>query len=88
MLGLHPIVTVKIFVTSIEPQSLGFSPEYFAVLLLASWGIGNTVSPASAVNHLISNFWNLDVTDVSYKWNFKYVIAMSLLLPVYLMLIK
>lgn len=87
VVGLHPIVTVTIFVTSFNPESLGISPAYFAVLLLSSWGISNTLSPASAVNNLLSNFYQLKITDVSYRWNVIYVLIMALILPIYLALV-
>jgi hypothetical protein len=54
LVGLHPIVLVTIFATGIDPASLGISPLFLALLLLGSWGISNPVSPASAVNNLLS----------------------------------
>lgn len=82
--GLHPIVTVTILVTSFEPSLLGMSESFFAVLLLGSWGISNTLSPATAVNNLLANLWRLDIADVSYRWNIKYACVLGLLLPIYL----
>ncbi|MFC0273299.1 hypothetical protein ACFFIX_18000 [Metabacillus herbersteinensis] len=84
VVGLHPIVVVTILVTSIKPELIGLSPEYFAVLLLASWGISNTVSPATAVNNLLASLLKVDVFELSIRWNFKFVIIMLFLIPIYL----
>jgi hypothetical protein len=61
LVGLHPIVLVTIFATGIDPASLGISPLFLALLLLGSWGISNPVSPASAVNNLLSGLLKKDV---------------------------
>lgn len=84
LIGLHPIVVVTILVTSIKPELIGFSPEYFALLLLGSWGISNTISPATAVNNLLANLLKVDVFELSIPWNYKYVLVMFLLIPIYL----
>ncbi|WP_134702776.1 hypothetical protein [Ammoniphilus sp. YIM 78166] len=84
VVGLHPIVVVTILATSIDPRLIGLSPEYFAVLLLASWGISNTVSPATAVNNLLSHLLKENVLDVSIRWNLKYALIMLMFIPFYL----
>ncbi|RFU70896.1 hypothetical protein D0469_02780 [Peribacillus saganii] len=84
VLGLHPIVVVTIVATSIDPFKLGFSHEFFAILLLTSWGISNTVSPATAVNNLLAGLMNVELFEVSVRWNFKYSIVMLLIIPFYL----
>lgn len=87
LVGIHPIVPITIYVTSINPALIGFSPEYFAVLLLASWGVSNTVAPATAVNNLLANLLKVDLMEVSIRWNVKYVLIMLLIIPIYLQLI-
>lgn len=86
--GLHPIILVTILVTSISPESIGLSDEYFAVMLLASWGFSNTLSPATAVNNLLAGFLNSSLLDVSFRWNWKYVLILTIILPFYLKLLK
>lgn len=86
LIGIHPIVVITILVTSIKPELIGFSPEYFAVLLLTSWGISNTVAPATAVNNLLVSLLKVDLIDVSIRWNFKYAIIAILIVPFYLRL--
>lgn len=88
VVGIHPIVVVTIFVTSIKPEMIGFSPELFAVLLLASWGVSNTISPSTAVNNLLANLLKVDVFVLSIHWNFKYVSIMLFVIPVYLIIIS
>ncbi|WP_370221705.1 hypothetical protein [Cytobacillus sp.] len=84
LVGIHPIVVVTIYVTSLTPELIGLSPEYFAILLLASWGITNTVAPATAVNNLLANLLKVDLFELSIRWNIKYVIIMLIIIPLYL----
>ncbi|MEH7386235.1 hypothetical protein V7147_12575 [Bacillus sp. JJ1521] len=84
VIGLHPIVTVTIIVTSIDPTKLGITYEFFAILLLSGWGISNTVSPATAVNNLLSGLMKTDLFEVSVRWNLKYSIVMLMIIPIYL----
>ncbi|MEH7442656.1 hypothetical protein V7201_10170 [Bacillus sp. JJ1122] len=84
LIGIHPIVVVTICVTSLKPELIGFSPEYFAVLLLASWGITNPVAPATAVNNLLANLLKVDLLELSIRWNIRYVIIMLIIIPLYL----
>lgn len=88
IIGLHPIILVTIYATSFEPAALGITTEYFAILILASWGLSNTLSPASAVNNVLANYWNVNVTTLSYKWNYQYAIIIAVLLPFYLILVN
>ncbi|MBT2757848.1 hypothetical protein J7E71_18335 [Mesobacillus foraminis] len=84
VMGLHPIVVVTIVATSIDPLKLGFSYEFFAILLLSSWGISNTVSPATAVNNLLSALLKEDLFKVSVHWNLKFALVMLIIIPIYL----
>ncbi|HZG72989.1 MAG TPA: hypothetical protein VEY51_15735 [Chondromyces sp.] len=82
--GLHPIVVVTILVTSIDPEQINFSPQYFALTLLGSWSISNVLSPVTAANNLIARNLNQKLIDVSIKWNWKYGLIMLIILPLYL----
>lgn len=84
IIGMHPIILVTIFATSIDPMQIGLSKEYFAITLLAGWGLSNTISPATAVNNILANSFNKDIMTVSLKWNWKYALIMISILPVYL----
>lgn len=86
--GIHPIVPVTVFASSFDPTLLGFSPEYFSVLLLASWGVSSTISPATASSNLLANLWNIEVTKIAFRWNIKYGIIMAIILPIYLEIVK
>ncbi|HHW36124.1 MAG TPA: hypothetical protein GXX18_02295 [Bacillales bacterium] len=86
--GLHPIVPVTVFASSFDPNLLGFSPEYFSVLLLASWGVSSTISPATASSNLLANLWHIEVTKIAFHWNLKYGIIMAILLPIYLKVVE
>lgn len=83
-LGLHPIIFMTILVTSVPPESIGVSHQYFAVLLLISWGFATTISPATVVNNLLATYLNTTLANVSYRWNLKFVLILSIILPFYL----
>src|SRR5699024_5028050 len=77
-IGVHPIVLVTILVTSINPEFIGLSTEYFTMLLLFSFGAANLVSPSTAVNNLLSNLFNTNLLNISFKWNFRFSIILLL----------
>lgn len=87
ILGLHPVVMLTIFATSIDPEQIGLSSLYFAALLLGSAGIANTISPATAVNNLVSNTLGVEIFTVSFKWNWIYALILFIALPVYLLVV-
>lgn len=83
MLGLHPIVLVTVLANGIDPQSVGLTPLWLAVLLLGSWGASNTVSPASAVNNLLAGLFRKSVFELA-RQNYKFALCMAIVLPLYL----
>lgn len=87
MLGLHPIILVTILATGINPAVVQISPEYFAILLLGSWGLSNTVSPATAVNNLLAGLLKKSVFELAFP-NYKFAACMAVMLLLYLMAIQ
>jgi hypothetical protein len=83
MIGLHPIVLVGVLSSSIDPAIMHISASYFAVLLLGSWAISNTVSPASAVNNLLAGLFQRPVFEMASP-NYKFAGWMALVLVCYL----
>lgn len=88
IIGMHPIILVTILVTSVEPSLIGLSKENFALILLASWGLSNTISPTTAVNNILAKFFNENIMTVSLYWNWKYALFMMCLLPMYIYFIN
>lgn len=88
LIGIHPIVFITVLVTSVQPEMIGFSPEYFALLLLFSFGISNTISPSTAVNNLLANLLNEKLINVSLRWNIKFALILILFTPIYLTMVK
>lgn len=77
--GLHPIVLVSIAATGIEPSAVHLSADLMALLLLGSWGISNTISPASAVNNLLAGLYGKPVFRLA-SLNYKYAACMAVAL--------
>ncbi|WP_216651809.1 hypothetical protein [Paenibacillus sp. NEAU-GSW1] len=87
LIGLHPIVLVTILAGGIDPLSVHISPEYFAVLLLGSWGLSNPISPASAVNNLLAGLLKKTVFEEAAP-NYKFAGWMAAVLIIYLLIIS
>jgi len=87
MIGLHPIVLVAVLANGIDPQSVGLTPLWLAVLLLGSWGASNTVSPASAVNNLLAGLFRKSVFELA-RQNYRFALCMAIVLPLYMWVAK
>jgi len=87
MIGLHPIVPVTILANGIDPSAVHFSPIAFAVLLLGSWGLSNTVSPASAVNNLLAGLFKKQVFELA-RPNVPFAAWMAVALICYLSAVR
>ena len=85
-IGSHPIILITIFATSVDPASVEITPAFFAILLLTSWSISSMISPATAVNSLISTLVKREVFDLI-KVNYAFAAALLIILPIYLFLI-
>ncbi|WP_274363669.1 hypothetical protein [Paenibacillus thermotolerans] len=83
IIGLHPIVPVTILAGGIDPSTMEMSPICFAVLLLGSWGLSNTVSPASAANNLLAGLFKKPVFALAVP-NYKFACCMAIVLLIYL----
>lgn len=86
IIGLHPIVPVTMLAGAIDPVSVQISPTYFAVLLLGSWALSNPISPASAVNNLLSGLLKKSVFEIAAP-NYKFAGCMALSLIIFLMVV-
>lgn len=84
LMGFHPIVIITVYVTSINPVQLGFTPLFYSILLLGSWGIATSLSPMTAVSHLLSNLLHEKVWNISFRWNLVYVFLLMVILVLYL----
>jgi hypothetical protein len=87
MVGLHPIILVTILATGVDPAVVHISPNYFAVLLLGSWSLSNTVSPASAVNNLLAGLYKKPVYEFALP-NYKFAACMGVMLLLYLVAVR
>lgn len=87
IIGAHPAVMVTILAISIIPEDIGLTPLCMAALLLGSFGISNTVSPATAISNFLTYELNEKVYVITLRWNWLYALILYLLLPPYLLLL-
>lgn len=55
IVGIHPMVLVSAFATSLDPAAIGFNPVYLALVLIAGWSLGATVSPMSGTTLVVGS---------------------------------
>lgn len=84
IVGLHAAVMLTIFATALNPELIGFTPVYFAVLLLGSASIANAVSTGSALSNFLAKELKTDVFTVSFKWNWLYAASLFIVFLFYL----
>lgn len=84
VIGLHPVVLLTVFVTTLEPAVIGFSPIQFAFLLLGSTAVANTISPSTAVNNVLSKELRVDLFTLSFRWNWRYAAVLFCILHLYI----
>jgi hypothetical protein len=86
MIGSHPIILITILATTVDPASVGVTSLFLGILLLVGWSISNLISPATAVNSLLSSLLKREVFDLI-KVNYVYSAVLIIILPIYLFLI-
>ncbi|WP_347550087.1 hypothetical protein ABFG93_00780 [Pseudalkalibacillus hwajinpoensis] len=86
--GFHPIMVITVYITSLNPLEVGMSPMFFALLLLGSWGIATSISPMTAVSHLLAHEMKEKVFNISIKWNATYSIISFILFMMYLTVLE
>lgn len=84
IIGFHPIMLISLYITSVDPAMLGMSKLYYAVLLLGAWGLATTVSPMTAVSHMLGNLMKQRVFELSFNWNIFYCLISLCFLILYL----
>jgi len=87
-LGIHPIVTITILGTTINPEIYGISFLTLSILLVVAWASGTIFSPSSANAIAISGLLNRSPVEVSVRWNKLYVIALSVILVIVFALMR
>lgn len=79
MAGVHPIITVTILGSTLQPSAYHISANLMALLLTASWSLGVTVSPSSGINIAMSGQVDHSPLDIGPRWNGAYIAALLLL---------
>ncbi|MGF7184678.1 hypothetical protein GGQ84_000762 [Desulfitispora alkaliphila] len=73
--GVHPIISVTLVGSILEPSTYGVSETFLGVLLLSGWSLGIAVSPSSATVITASSLVGSTVLR-SCKWNVFYTFVM------------
>lgn len=84
IIGIHPIITVTVFISSLDPANIGISIMQFAFLLLVGWSLGICVSPVGTSSVLTASHLDEEPSKVGTVWNLKYAIIISCFVSVLL----
>ena len=79
ILGVHPIILVTLFGSTIQPSMYNISPTLLALLLTSCWALAAAISPSSASNITIANLVDCSVLK-GVQWNIKYILILSIIL--------
>ncbi|MDD2496631.1 MAG: hypothetical protein PHT78_08155 [Desulfitobacteriaceae bacterium] len=85
--GIHPIISVTVLITAINPSLTGLSLQSFCYLLLAGWSLGIAVSPVGTCNVLTAARLNEEAGRVGTLGNLKYSVIVSFFVAVLLSLL-
>ncbi|HBV99499.1 MAG: hypothetical protein JL50_13640 [Peptococcaceae bacterium BICA1-7] len=66
MIGIHPMVLVSAFATSLDAAAMGINPVYLALVLIAGWSLGATVSPMSGTSLVVGSLTRKSPMEVAY----------------------
>ncbi|GEM_PF-6974674 len=82
MTGMHPIVSVVIFLENIQPELIGVDTELFAFLVVAGGSLGVLISPFAGTSLLLAEFLKRSPVQVATRWNLLYTALVFLLITV------
>lgn len=68
IVGVHPIITVTVVGSTVNPQAFNISPTFMALILTSSWAMGVVTSPSSGVNISMAGLIDKSV-DIGPRWN-------------------
>jgi hypothetical protein len=68
-LGIHPIITIVLLSQFLTAELMGVSDRIMVLALLALWGLGTNMSPASATVLYISRLTKESNLTVAWRWN-------------------
>ena len=75
--GIHPIVYTAVIGGSLAASQVGVTSEYLALLLCATWALGNAACPTSANTIAVSQLVACSPFKLSWNWNIPYVLVAS-----------
>ncbi|WP_366921584.1 hypothetical protein MFMK1_001989 [Metallumcola ferriviriculae] len=80
MAGIHPIITVTIFGSTLQPEVYHISHNLLALMLTVSWSLGVTVSPSSGINVAMSGQIDRSPMEIGPRWNAGYTFIIMVIL--------
>lgn len=87
-IGLHPVVLVVLLAHVLPPAVLGVPPEVLALILLATWGLGTSVSPFSATTLYVSRLSGESIWTVAWRLNLPFGLAATAISAILVILVR
>jgi TRAP-type C4-dicarboxylate transport system permease large subunit len=85
IVGIHPMVLVSAFATSLNAAAIGFNPVYLALVLIAGWSLGATVSPMSGTTLVVGSLTRKAPIEVAFD-NLPYTVLVAAAIVIFLAL--
>lgn len=87
-MGLHPVVLVVVIVHVLPPAVMGIPPEAMALIMLATWGLGTSVSPFSATSLYVSRLSGESIWTVAWRLNLPFGLAATAISAILVILVR
>ncbi|MHB8156228.1 MAG: transporter permease [Desulfocucumaceae bacterium] len=85
MAGLHPMVSVSAFATSLDTAAMGINPVFLVLILIGGWSLGATVSPMAGTTLVVGSLTGKSPVEVGFG-NIIYAFLVSAAIIIFLAL--
>lgn len=85
IVGIHPMIPVSAFATSLNASAMGINPVDLALVLIIGWSLGAIASPMSGTNLVVGSLTGKTSAQVAYS-NLVYSLSVSALVVLYMAL--
>ncbi|MGI3166498.1 hypothetical protein [Pseudooceanicola sp. 200-1SW] len=87
-IGMNPILFVSLFGPLLPtPEALGISPLPMVLAFTGGWAMSGVTSPFTASVMLTARLGDMEVSEVSHRWNGPYVLILGLALSAWVLLL-
>lgn len=79
--GIHMMITITTLAYIVTPGAMGLTNSSFALTLLTCWYLAMSISPFVPFSSVVSETIGEKVSNITFKYNIKFVISMFIISP-------